>query len=362
MLWKFAPIDRAIDNILPKFNNTGDSGYVFGDFGNISHSTDSDDLFSSGEGTTYEFMQCKKGKTCCNGLNDICDLRVDEILYATAHNAMASFDDGFLFSPNHRFSLEKALEAGYRGINLDLCNCEGRHVFCHGYCSMGSREVVDVFTSINMFLSSNPTEILMIPIEINNDADEPVVIDQFFDQLQQVPGFVDKLYSHGDDPSSPWPTLKTSLESNKRVFMFQYKGQCGDFLHPPCPKELNSYEQYAINTKWQFEQLGDIEDTSTSCAPRSGVPFTDTHAFFGINSFVTPPIQEVSRKLNSLKFASKRIRDCSQRIGMDPNFIYADFWSEGDLPQVVQEHNKDLGRRRLLNRKNSIRRHSWGRN
>ena len=88
--------------------------------------------------TQYQFMQCDPDNTgqtdCCNGLEGICDLRVDEVMYATLHNGMATFEDGFMFGPNHKFKLEGALEAGYRGINLDICNCGGELIFCHGEC------------------------------------------------------------------------------------------------------------------------------------------------------------------------------------------------------------------------------------
>ena len=89
----------------------------------------------------FQFMQCDPDNTgqmdCCNGLEGICDLRADEVMYATLHNAMSTFEDGFLFGPNHKSKLEGALEAGYRGLNLDICNCGGDIIFCHGeYCAV----------------------------------------------------------------------------------------------------------------------------------------------------------------------------------------------------------------------------------
>lgn len=339
MLWKYAPIDRAIDKILPKFNNTGEySEDFFGEFGNVSPENNEEDTKP-----TYPFMQCKKDRECCNGM-DICDLRVDEILYATSHNAMATLDDGFLFGTNHRFGLEGALEAGYRGINLDLCNCGGMHVFCHGHCYLGSRDVVDVFTAINAFLDNFPSEVLMIPIEINDSADQPIVFHEFYRQMEQVSGFTDKLYEHDD--SSSWPTLRQSVESNKRVYMFHSKGPDCEGSIESCPPGMNSYPKYAIDTEWNFQDLEAIMNIHNSCALRNNIAITN-QVFFGINSFVVPASQEISQELNSLKFARERINACSQLVGKDPNFIYADFWSEGDLPQLVQEHNIDLARRRL---------------
>ena len=84
----------------------------------------------------YEFMQCDPNRPgqadCCNGLEGICDQRANEIMYATLHNGMAAFETGFLIGPNHQMPLEEALEAGYRGLNLDICNCGGEITFCHG--------------------------------------------------------------------------------------------------------------------------------------------------------------------------------------------------------------------------------------
>ena len=94
----------------------------------------------------YQFIQCdtrfdpdntntntNTGQIdCCHGLEGICDLRVDEVMYATLHNGMASIEDLFIGNVNHKYNVEEALEAGYRGLNLDICNCYGEVVFCHG--------------------------------------------------------------------------------------------------------------------------------------------------------------------------------------------------------------------------------------
>jgi hypothetical protein len=99
----------------------------------------------------FVFMQCEDvTKNCCNGLDSICNLRVDEIFYASVHNAMASVEGGFLFQHNHQFQLEGAMEAGYRGINLDVCKCNGQYQL--GICDHGARDPVETFASINSFL------------------------------------------------------------------------------------------------------------------------------------------------------------------------------------------------------------------
>jgi hypothetical protein len=66
-----------------------------------------------------------------------------------------------------------------------------------------------------------------------------------------------------------------------------------------------------------------------------------------MNNFVTPPSQTAAQSANSLAFAGNRLATCSSlNEGLDVNFIYADFWFEGDLPQLTQDHNTALAARR----------------
>ena len=141
-------------------------------------------------------------------------MRVDQVLYASSHNANAAADTGFLVSPNHKLSLEDSLVAGYRGINVDVCNCGGSLTLCHGICSFGTRDIVDVMLGINDFLDQNPSEVIILPMEMNSEVGGDVDIFQVYDIMQEVPGFVDKFYVHAN-ASDPWPTLGTLVETNK---------------------------------------------------------------------------------------------------------------------------------------------------
>ena len=131
LVWYFEPWKKV--EINNGTGNSGNSGY------NDMPDTIKPTLVATSPPTPtpqYQFMQCDPDITdqadCCNGLEGICDLRADEVMYATLHNGMATFEDGFLFGPNHQSPLEGALEAGYRGLNLDICNCGGEIIFCHG--------------------------------------------------------------------------------------------------------------------------------------------------------------------------------------------------------------------------------------
>lgn len=208
LIWKFAPVDEAIDSVLPSFNSTPADNTGGGDDGGSVAVGPTSPTESPVEDPSYQFNICQDptSSSCCNGLDTICDLRVDEVLYATLHNGMATFEDGYIFGPNHELKLEKALEAGYRGLNLDICNCEGQHVFCHGICSLAPRNVDDVMMGVNQFLDENPSEVVVFVYQVNNDVDLEVDLNAFYDKMLLVDGFVDKIYVH-DGPNSTWPTL-----------------------------------------------------------------------------------------------------------------------------------------------------------
>ena len=84
--------------------------------------------------SSFRFNQCSNNGSCCNGLSTNCNLRVDEILFATAHNA--NHHAGV--ASNHEKTLERALTAGFRGLQLDFCKCNGKVKFCHGSCNIVS--------------------------------------------------------------------------------------------------------------------------------------------------------------------------------------------------------------------------------
>lgn len=210
LIWKFAPIDEAIDTVLPDFSNTTNNG---GSGNSGGGGNDIDDLNPPTDAPieSYGFMQCQdpSSTACCNGLDGgVCNLRVDQAMFATVHNAMATFQDGFIFGPNHKLPLEQSLAAGYRGINLDVCNCGGQLNFCHGICTLGPRQIDEVMENMNEFLDANPSEIVVFLFQINSGVDQEVDMNEFAALIRQIDDgqFASKIYQHAS-LDSPWPTL-----------------------------------------------------------------------------------------------------------------------------------------------------------
>jgi len=301
----------------------------------------------------FRFNQCEPESNpgdCCNGLEGLCDLRADEVMYATLHNGMATIDDGFLIGANHVSPLEEALEAGYRGLNLDICNCNGEIIFCHGICSFGPRDVVDVMQGVNEFLDRNPTETVVFIYQVNNDVDQEVDLNRFYDQLLLVDGLVEKLYVH-ENGGTPWPTLRQQTDPafNKRIMMFHYNGP--DCVNDPslCPDGLIDYRGYASDNNWEHDDVESIEDRSNSCELRkNGV---NSKTFVGLNNFVSPPSRKDAKTLNEYSAAANYVDACTVILQTNINFLLVDFWGEGDLPRFTQDHNAALVQRNRRERK-----------
>ena len=109
------------------------------------------------ETSTYEFIRCGKEAflnltehtECCNGLESNCDLRVNETIFPTLHNGMNSWFEGNFVGVFRQYELERALESGYRGFMLDVCNCGGFYEFCFGgksQVSYVSKQIVEYFS------------------------------------------------------------------------------------------------------------------------------------------------------------------------------------------------------------------------
>ena len=75
----------------------------------------------------------------CNGSNDLCNKRYDEIAYLTTHNAFNSAAEGFSVLPNQTQSVSAQLNAGVRGLMLDVYDDNGTSMVYHGYAFIGSK-------------------------------------------------------------------------------------------------------------------------------------------------------------------------------------------------------------------------------
>lgn len=285
----------------------------------------------------WSFNQCaNNAANCCQGLdNGTCDLRVNQLLYGYMHNAVHTKEDKFLFPWNHALGLEKALEAGYRALELDVSKCgdDEQVAFYHARCALGTRDPKTVLKNIGDFVTKHPTEIVILMLQM---PDTDVVSLQQVDEIvQTVSTIANRLYQH--TLGTLWPTLQELIDADQRVVMF-FKNQ-PNCRQQTCPSAAWHYwNDYTVETEWDFRSIQEIDDTEFSCSPNHGT--TAMRSFYRVNAFTSLPSHSVSQTVNSYEYAQKRMATCANRQGQDATFYAVDFWDTGDVLQLVQDVNR----------------------
>eukprot|EP00554_Chaetoceros_debilis_P006244 CAMPEP_0194080804 /NCGR_PEP_ID=MMETSP0149-20130528/6745_1 /TAXON_ID=122233 /ORGANISM="Chaetoceros debilis, Strain MM31A-1" /LENGTH=401 /DNA_ID=CAMNT_0038762599 /DNA_START=77 /DNA_END=1282 /DNA_ORIENTATION=- len=267
---------------------------------------------------------CTINYSKCNGLESNCGMKVDDLLYATLHNA----NHHELPFQNHNEELEGALAAGYRGLFLDVCKCDGEIVFCHGVCGLGRRDPTTVFANINTFLNENPRDMIIFNFEMSVGSPTPA---ELWSDISSVGGFTEKFYEKG---SGNWPTLSQMLDSQKQIIAFQHNAGSNGLV-----SKIHDFFQYTMGTNWDFDQVSDISDYASSCAIRRGQSGSN---FYSVNNFVTGtfgPSASASERVNEESYLKDRLINCESIMGSKPNFINIDYWQKGDLVKVTMEEN-----------------------
>ncbi|MGH2571624.1 MAG: hypothetical protein ACRDGR_10380, partial [bacterium] len=147
----------------------------------------------------------------CNGWPELCDKRVDEVVFAGAHNAMSAAQVADWMFPNHEMAIPQQLRDGIRALLVDVhygfaggarikSDLEGERpprelleeaigvegveaalrireqlvgadeghrklYLCHGFCELGGYEFIPVLEQIREFLVQNPEEVLIMVFE-----------------------------------------------------------------------------------------------------------------------------------------------------------------------------------------------------
>jgi hypothetical protein len=287
---------------------------------------------------------------------------------------MASFEDQFFLLYNQNYKLEAALVAGYRALELDVSRCGDANqiVFYHGECALGTRNPTQVLQNIYTFLQDNPSEIVMLHLQMNGDV---VSLQDFYDIMLQVDNgnLVSGLYSHPLN-ATEWPTLRELIQVNQRLLLFYWNADdCAPGAGGPgCPPGFHYWYRYGVQTKWDFARLSDVQDQddpddgTSSCALSYMPDYRNGHNFFRVNAFLRLPSSSAAQDvLNQPFFIQERLDACSiqnpivkngtvyvqvaaqeerglEQFVLQPNFYAVDFWDKGNVMSFIQEYNIKL--------------------
>lgn len=355
-----SPIDQGVAKVIPNFEpNEEQRAWILkrdtptasptvalgGDGGDGDGNGDGDAKLPSSSGQDFKFIECddSTGSECCNGNALNCNLRLNEMSFATVHNANSAKESSSALGYNHLFDLEGALEAGFRAINLDVCRCGGKIRFCHKFCDFGAREVTQVLLGIMKFLM-NPDHLSEVVVLIFQFSTGDPTVEELYKVMQDVDGFTDLMYVHSADPNAEWPLMRDLVKKGqrdpKRVVVFQYNGPDCAVPSACAPLGINNYFSYTAETKFDFGSIEEMRNVEESCKISRGP--TEGASFYGVNTFVTPPDENAAEIVNSLNFFRRRLNRCAAVAGLIPNFLLVDFWSKGDVPFISQARNAAL--------------------
>jgi len=74
----------------------------------------------------------------CNGHQELCARRFDEVAFPMTHNAMSNAEAGWGI-PNQRFGITRQLDDGICGLMLDTYEEDGELLLCHVLCGLGKQ-------------------------------------------------------------------------------------------------------------------------------------------------------------------------------------------------------------------------------
>lgn len=299
----------------------------------------------------------------CNGYVQLCNRRLDEVVFAGTHNSMSAADspgwlianqdrdvgqqlqDGIrLFKVSTHYAVKNSagwvttdiaaegarlnrvaakLPAGARGalqrLSRSLSNgspaAGGRDIWlCHTLCELGATRMVDFLAAIRRFLELNPDQVIVL-------FDEDYVAERDLKSVFERAGLFRRLATL--EQGEPLPTLSDLIRSHHNLVVFSQKPTSGKYPWDP----------YAFN--WiQDTPLGATKPGKFTCKVYRG---TRGQPLLMMNNWadVFPPRPTPNLPLLKRAFILARTRQCVQQRGRTPNLILTDYYNRGDLVRTV---------------------------
>jgi hypothetical protein len=304
----------------------------------------------------------------CNGLPQLCNRRLNEVLFPGTHNAMAAADVAGWSLPNQRRSVGRQLTDGIRlflldphygrtlrggrvqtdfddenrnankvarelspaaiaaldrlGVSLSRSgNARGpREVWlCHTVCELGATRFTDTLKTMRTYLRANPSTVLVLILESYvTDAD----LQRSFDETDTAQ------YAATLRHDQPLPTLGELIASGHRLVVFTEKTPSGTVPW------LNDAFSWIQDTPLGAQQPGQLQ-----CKRYRG---TASSPFLMLNHWIDrfPPPASANGAILTRAFLRKRIAECEKARGMPVSLIATDFYEQGALMEVADEVNR----------------------
>lgn len=107
---------------------------------------------------------------------------------------------------------------------------------------------------------------------------------------------------------------------------------------------------YGFETDWDLQGENELGDYSKSCTVRTGQV---SHQWFLNNHFAKIGLtasKSLAEAVNAKQFLQDRLDGCLALLGRRANILAVDYWSVGDVLEVVMDSNVALGDAALVNK------------
>lgn len=303
----------------------------------------------------------------CNGHEELCDRRFDEVSFATSHNSMSVVGKQGWFLGEQGLDVEPSLDSGVRALLVDVWygratgagkvrtaarsyqealvvareelgpdtvdaalrvidavapgdpgGPEGLYL-CHGLCETGATSLDDTFVDIRRWLAANPDEVLTIFIEDHVDPEDIAA-------AALGAGLGDFVYTPVEGVQ--FPTLGEMIRNGQRLVVMLESGDG----RPDFPWLANGFD-FIQETPYDFATVESFSCESNRGAP--GAPLLQiNHWLNGFTNLVSD-----ARRVNAADVLGPRVEQCRTERGMQPNFVAVNYAEIGDLMMVVDQLN-----------------------
>ncbi len=302
----------------------------------------------------------------CNGSVSLCELPLNEAVFAGTHNSFSAADSPGWFIANQRRTIGRQLEDGIRLFLIDPhwgvedgngrvrtdFEAEGRDRnrvaaalpppvlkaaerlagrvgagdttgerdvwLCHTTCEIGSTRMTDSLEEIREFLDRNRGEVVIVFIE---PYVPPAEIERRF-QKAGLDRYVATL-----ERDEPLPTLGGLVRSNRRVVVITEKDADGTV-----PWYMDGFSFV------QDTPLGATKVNQLSCKRFRG---TGSSPLLMLNHWADlfPPNLPANRPFQTRRVLLGRAHRCARRRGLPVSLIAVDHYDQGQLLAVVDTLN-----------------------
>jgi hypothetical protein len=308
----------------------------------------------------------------CNGYAQLCDRRLDEVVFVGTHNSMSAADTPGWLIPNQDRDIAQQLNDGMRvfkisthygvetpsgrvytdiageGIRLNRVSAKlapfaraalqrfsrslnggsprgKRQIWlCHTLCELGATNMIEYLNVIRRFLDLNPDQVIIL-------FDEDYVAERDLQKAFEEAGLFDRLATlhYGQ----PLPTLGDLIRSRHNIVVFAQKPVSGG---------------YAWNTpgfNWiQDTLLGAKKPNQFTCKSKRGEQLSRGASYnplLMMNNWadVFPPRPTPNIPLVQKAFILKRAQECIGQRGRIPNLILTDYYDRGQVAAAGDELN-----------------------